>query len=72
MARRARTLWRQLEEESDEDLLIECGMAWFAHRDEGWEAEAERTWRLSATAEWMANRLDFVSDFPELEWRTPQ
>ena len=43
MARRARTLWRQLEEESGEDLLIECGMAWFAHRDEGWEAAAERT-----------------------------
>jgi hypothetical protein len=34
--------------------------------------QRQLVWRLSATAEWMANRLDFVSDFPELEWRTPQ
>src|SRR5215204_3553611 len=43
MARRARVLWRQLEEESGEELLVECGMAWFAHREEGWEGQAERT-----------------------------
>jgi glycine/D-amino acid oxidase-like deaminating enzyme len=42
MARRARTLWRELEEESGEELLVECGMAWFAHREDGWESEAER------------------------------
>jgi sarcosine oxidase len=42
MARRARTLWRELEEESGEELLVECGMAWFAHREDGWETEAER------------------------------
>jgi glycine/D-amino acid oxidase-like deaminating enzyme len=43
MARRAQTLWRQLEEESGEELLVECGMAWFAHREDGWEVESERT-----------------------------
>ena len=43
MARRARTLWRELEEESGQDLLVECGMAWFAHREDGWEAASERT-----------------------------
>jgi glycine/D-amino acid oxidase-like deaminating enzyme len=43
MARRARTLWRELEEESGAELLIECGLAWFAHREDGWEAESERT-----------------------------
>jgi sarcosine oxidase len=43
MARRARTLWRQLQEESGEDVLVECGMAWFAHREDGWEAASERT-----------------------------
>ena len=42
MARRARTLWRELEEESGEKVLIECGLAWFAHRPHGWEAESER------------------------------
>src|SRR5206468_7605280 len=43
MARRARTLWRELERESGEDLLVECGVAWFAHRQDGWEAASERT-----------------------------
>ena len=31
MARRARTLWRELEAESGDELLIECGSRWFAH-----------------------------------------
>jgi glycine/D-amino acid oxidase-like deaminating enzyme len=43
MARRARALWRELEEESGEELLVNCGMAWFAHREDGWEAASERT-----------------------------
>jgi glycine/D-amino acid oxidase-like deaminating enzyme len=43
MARRARALWRELEDEAGEELLIECGMAWFAHREDGWEAASERT-----------------------------
>src|SRR5436190_7003364 len=43
MARRARPLWRELEDESGEELLLECGVAWFAHREVGWEAESERT-----------------------------
>src|SRR6266540_7286561 len=43
MARRARALWRELEDESGEHLLVECGMAWFAHREDGWEAVSERT-----------------------------
>ena len=36
-ARRARTLWRELEAECGERLLIECGLIWFAHREGGWE-----------------------------------
>ena len=43
MARRARTLWRELEAESGEDLLHECGIAWFAHSDDGWEAQVSAT-----------------------------
>jgi sarcosine oxidase len=42
-ARRARTLWRELEAECGEELLIECGLAWFAHREDGWEAECMAT-----------------------------
>jgi sarcosine oxidase len=43
MARRARTLWRELEAESSAQLMTECGVSWFAHRDDGWEADALRT-----------------------------
>src|SRR6201990_618197 len=39
-ARRARTLWRELEAESGEALLSESGISWFAHRDDGWEGES--------------------------------
>src|SRR3954454_2024969 len=43
MARRARTLWRALEAESGQSLMVECGMAWFAHASDGWEAASQRT-----------------------------
>ncbi|MEK7862657.1 MAG: FAD-dependent oxidoreductase [Chloroflexota bacterium] len=43
MARRARTLWRELEDESGEHVFVECGMAWFAHREDGWEAASDLT-----------------------------
>lgn len=58
MARRARTLWRELEEESGEALLLECGLAWFAHSADGWEAESERTLRAHGIP---AERLDVPS-----------
>ena len=43
LARRARGLWRELEDESGDALLVECGVVWFAHREDGWEAESQRT-----------------------------
>ncbi len=42
MAWRARTLWRELEDEAGADLLVEPGISWFAHREDGWEAQSER------------------------------
>jgi sarcosine oxidase len=44
-ARRARTLWRELEAESGTDVLIECGLVWLARRRDGWEAASEQTMR---------------------------
>jgi glycine/D-amino acid oxidase-like deaminating enzyme len=44
-ARRARTLWRELEAESGADLLIECGLVWFARQADSWEAATEATLR---------------------------
>jgi glycine/D-amino acid oxidase-like deaminating enzyme len=58
MARRARTLWRELEDESAEEPLIECGLAWFAHREDGWEAQSERTLTAQRIP---VVRLDIVS-----------
>jgi len=40
-ARRALALWRDL----GDDLLVESGMAWFAQRADGWEADSERVLR---------------------------
>jgi sarcosine oxidase len=66
MARRARTLWRELEAESGEDLLVECGVVWFAHGEDGWEAASQRTMDAQCIP---AKRLD-VSEaarlFPSL------
>jgi sarcosine oxidase len=42
---RARDLWRELEAETGRELLVEAGIAWFARRDDGWEAESERVLR---------------------------
>jgi glycine/D-amino acid oxidase-like deaminating enzyme len=39
---RARSLWRELEAECGQELLVECGLAWFAHREDGWEGSSER------------------------------
>ena len=41
-ARRARALWRELEAETGEALMVEIGTAWFARREDGWEAASER------------------------------
>jgi sarcosine oxidase len=39
---RARSLWRELEAECGAELLAECGLAWFAHREDGWEGASAR------------------------------
>jgi sarcosine oxidase len=54
-ARRAWALWAQLEEESGVELVVRCRLAWFAHRDDGWEAASERTLRALGIP---AQRLD--------------
>ena len=38
---RARELWRELEAETGRELLVECGVAWLAHAEDGWEATSE-------------------------------
>jgi sarcosine oxidase len=43
-ARRATELWREL----GEGVLVESGVAWFARREDGWEADSERVLRAAA------------------------
>jgi glycine/D-amino acid oxidase-like deaminating enzyme len=42
-ARRATGLWREL----GEGVLVESGLAWFARREDGWEADSERVLRAA-------------------------
>jgi sarcosine oxidase len=42
-ARRALELWREL----GEGVLVESGVAWFARREDGWEADSERVLRAA-------------------------
>src|SRR4051794_29789869 len=73
MARRARTLWRELERETGEDLLAETGVVWFAHGDTGWEAQSHAVLeRLGIPAE-RESVEDAARRFPtfkgdDLEW----
>ena len=62
-ARRARTLWRELEAEAGEALYEECGMAWFAHREDGWEAASESTLRSQGIP---CERVDAADLYPSL------
>jgi sarcosine oxidase len=43
MARRSLSGWDELEEESGRRLLVRSGIAWFARREDGWEAASART-----------------------------
>jgi glycine/D-amino acid oxidase-like deaminating enzyme len=44
-ARRARELWRELEEESRTPIFEEVGLSWLAQSADGWEADSEQTLR---------------------------
>src|SRR5262249_11224416 len=44
-AGRGRDLWRELEAETGRSLLLDCGLAWFARQEHGWEAQSEEVLR---------------------------
>jgi glycine/D-amino acid oxidase-like deaminating enzyme len=73
MARRAWTLWRELERETGTDLLTETGVCWFAGAGGDWVSESEASLRrLGIPAErWSPD--DAAKRFPslrtgDLEW----
>ena len=56
-ARRAWALWHEI----DPALVVPCGVLWLAHREDGWEAESERTLRALAIP---CSRVDPAGFFP--------
>jgi glycine/D-amino acid oxidase-like deaminating enzyme len=55
LAWRARGLWLELEEESRTRLFEPVGVAWFAHREDGFEAASRQTLeRAGIPCEWLA------------------
>jgi sarcosine oxidase len=58
-ARRALELWREI----DPALVVEAGVAWFARREDGWEAQSERTLRELGIA---CERVDPATLFPSV------
>jgi glycine/D-amino acid oxidase-like deaminating enzyme len=58
-AQRALALWREL----DPGLVAEAGVAWFARREDGWEAESERTLRALGIP---CERVDAASLYPSV------
>jgi sarcosine oxidase len=54
-ARRAWSLWAELEAESGAQLVVRCGLVWFAHGGDGWEAASHRTLaELDIPVEWLS------------------
>jgi glycine/D-amino acid oxidase-like deaminating enzyme len=62
-ARRALSLWREIEAEAGVELLVECGVAWFARAETGWESESEAALRAEHIP---VERCDPSSLFPDL------
>ncbi len=65
-ARRARALWRELEAESGDELMVDIGMAWFAQREDGWEGESERAMTAQGIPCERLDAAEAVKLFPSL------
>lgn len=66
-ARRARDLWRELEAETGRRLLIESGIAWFARREDGWEAQSEEALRSEEVPVTRMSVDDAAALFPSFD-----
>ncbi len=66
-SRRSRKKWIELGDEAGERIFVECGVLWFAHRDDGFETassvtfEAEGVPHESITADAVAERWPHIA-----------
>lgn len=65
-ARRAWALWRELEAETGEELVVERGCVWFAHREDGWEAQSARVMAEQGIPTERLDVADAARLFPDL------
>jgi sarcosine oxidase len=63
---RARTLWGELEADLGEELIVRCGVVWFARHEGGWEAEAEATLRAEGIPVEHLSPADGAALYPSL------
>jgi sarcosine oxidase len=66
MARRSLLAWRALQEEAGATLLVESGVAWFAHREDGWEASSAVTLAHAGIPAERLSSADAAGLFPSL------
>lgn len=65
-AYRALAAWRELEDESGEELFVPTGMTWFATSEDGWEATSEATMRAEGVPVERLTPEDAAELFPSL------
>jgi sarcosine oxidase len=65
-ARLARDRWQELEEETGVDLLVQCGLVWFARRADGWEADSEQALRSEGIPVERVDPADAAALFPDV------
>lgn len=58
--------WEELESASGEEVLVRCGVAWFAHDEAGWEAAAEEVLREEGIAVEHLSGEDATELYPSL------
>jgi sarcosine oxidase len=66
MARRSLDGWARLEEEAGRTLLVRAGVAWFAHREDGWEAASAATMTAAGVPCARLDAADAARLFPSL------
>ena len=65
-SRRAREAWQLLGTESRQELFIQAGCLWFAHRNDGFEAAAEATLRAEGIPVERVPRDEAMARWPQL------
>jgi len=67
LAYRARELWQGLERDAGEQLMLRCGVVWFARRHGGWESQSADTLSRLGIPARVLDASDARRMFPSIE-----